>query len=72
MRETLVVVNTSIELERAVPPSPPLLIGLATLKPPIVIGMLADGTPLNETSRALFMLTPLRNVRNSANFPSWT
>ena len=38
MRERLLVVKTSIELLRPVPPSPPLPIGLATLKPPIVTG----------------------------------
>ena len=38
MRDRLLVVNTSMAVPRPAPPSPPLPIRLAVLKPPIVTG----------------------------------
>ena len=60
----------------ALRPVPPPGWADARLKPSMVIGTLAGGTPLIETSRAkppeLSMVMPGRNFMNSATLPSGT
>jgi hypothetical protein len=74
MRERLLTDIMSMATARPVLVSPTP--ELATLKPSRVIGTLAEGTPLMETSRELppefSMVMPGRNFRKSAELPSAT